>query len=67
MLNDRQLCLLSNSAIEFKTLIEKIVSKQVSKLELMEALSEFEAVTSCIRMELDHGFDIIEIESQIAN
>jgi len=67
MLNERQICLLSNSAIQYNSLVEKVASKQISRAELVEALAEIENVVNCLRIEIEYGLDVTEVESNIAN
>ena len=67
LLNDRQLCLLSNSVLQLKELVEKLVSQDLTKEELLEVLSLISDSNEAIMMEVEYGIDLVEVENGYAN
>jgi hypothetical protein len=64
-LTDRQLCLLSSSALELKNVLEKAVKQELSMSELVDALKLLETATSCILLEVKHDFEITDVEEAL--
>lgn len=64
MLTDRQLCLLSSSALEIKSLLDKAVSQTLTHAELLVALDALESSANCIKTEIQHGFEVTDVENE---
>ena len=67
LLNDRQLCLLSNSVLQLKELVEKMASQELTKEEFLEVLGLISDSNEAIMTEVEYGIDLIEVENGHAN
>lgn len=67
LLNDRQLCLLSNSVLQLKELVEKMATNQLQKEEFLEILGLISHSNEAIMTEVEYGIDLIEVENGHAN
>jgi hypothetical protein len=69
-LSDRQLCLLSNSAIQLTHLVEKIASNRIANIaatEFLETLRLISEVNDTILTEVRYNIDVTQVENEIEN
>ena len=67
LLNDRQLCLLSNSVLQLKVLVEKMANNQLQKEEFLEVLGLINEANDAILMEIEYNIDLVEVENELAS